>query len=308
MADPRVVSIPKAPPIRDEVVRRLVLAKIASDGRIVLGQGVPLVYVETLADAPTGLLPGTVAFGQDGSFAQVNSSGTLVSRGAAGSLAVASGGALTFDGTDIVLTADGTDVDLTGTGKLDARDDVLHFVDPAAPTKRVRIDAGAVTAGQTRVLAMPDANVTIGAYGPTLLNVADEAAFKAAVNLEIGTDVQAYNANLAALAAGTAAVVGPVSSPMTAAQVLTNGATVTLPTTGKSKSLTSASAVTGIILAAGTVSGQEIVLMNANAADSITFDGTPATSNIAQAVHLIAAGTSKVYTWNPTAARWFPAG
>lgn len=37
---------------------------------------------------------------------------------------------------------------------------------------------------------------TFGAYAPTLLNTANEAGFKAAVNLEIGTDVQAYSANL----------------------------------------------------------------------------------------------------------------
>jgi hypothetical protein len=34
------------------------------------------------------------------------------------------------------------------------------------------------------------------AYGRSLVGVADEAAFKALVNLEIGTDVQAYNATL----------------------------------------------------------------------------------------------------------------
>lgn len=39
-----------------------------------------------------------------------------------------------------------------------------------------------------------------GAYASTLLAPADEATFKAAVNLEIGTDVQAYNAGLAYLA------------------------------------------------------------------------------------------------------------
>lgn len=44
------------------------------------------------------------------------------------------------------------------------------------------------------------------AYGRGLVAVADEATFKALVNLEIGTDVQAYNANLASLSLlGTAA-------------------------------------------------------------------------------------------------------
>jgi hypothetical protein len=40
---------------------------------------------------------------------------------------------------------------------------------------------------------------TFGAYAATLLNNADEAAFKASVNLEIGTDVQAYDADLTTL-------------------------------------------------------------------------------------------------------------
>jgi hypothetical protein len=39
------------------------------------------------------------------------------------------------------------------------------------------------------------------AFGRALLELADEAAFKAAVNLEIGTDVQGYDALLAGLAA-----------------------------------------------------------------------------------------------------------
>jgi hypothetical protein len=42
---------------------------------------------------------------------------------------------------------------------------------------------------------------TFGAYAATLLNTANEAAFKQAVNLEIGVDVQAHDADLSAIAA-----------------------------------------------------------------------------------------------------------
>lgn len=48
-------------------------------------------------------------------------------------------------------------------------DDQVIVVDPADPTKRVRLDAGGVTAGQTRVITAPDVDLTLpympGTYG-----------------------------------------------------------------------------------------------------------------------------------------------
>lgn len=44
----------------------------------------------------------------------------------------------------------------------DAVPDTLSFGDPGTPTKRMRIDAGSVTAGVTRVLSMADRNVDLG--------------------------------------------------------------------------------------------------------------------------------------------------
>jgi hypothetical protein len=41
-------------------------------------------------------------------------------------------------------------------------DNLVQFVDPSSPTKAVRIDAGSVTAGQTRVITAPDYDVSIG--------------------------------------------------------------------------------------------------------------------------------------------------
>lgn len=214
---PFLRGIPKAPAPGEVVVTRLILAKVGSDGRTTLGQGVALGFVESMSAVPAGLPKGMLLLGADGTMGQIiDDSGTVGTSPAAAAavtwallqtfttgILIQDSGALKFGtpGTDVVFTSDGTDVDVTGTGKLDMRDDVAHFVDPSAPTKRVRLDAGAVTTGQTRVLAMCDANVTLGAYAPTVLNNADEAAFKAAVNLEIGTDVQAYSANLTALAA-----------------------------------------------------------------------------------------------------------
>lgn len=52
------------------------------------------------------------------------------------------------------------------------------------------------------------ATYDLTAYGRSLGGVANEAAFKALVNLEIGTDVQAYDADLAALAALTTTTYG----------------------------------------------------------------------------------------------------
>tara|TARA_R110000868_G_scaffold84975_1_gene239276 strand:- start:636 stop:2009 length:1374 start_codon:yes stop_codon:yes gene_type:complete len=105
---------------------------------------------------------------------------------------------------------------------------------------------------------------------------------------------------------GPLSVGGEMSSPMTAAQVVAGSGTITLPTTGINKAVSSASAVTGIILTAGTVAGQMIYLMNVNAADAITFDATPATSRVALASASIVAGTGRFFSWNATTSLWYP--
>ena len=54
--------------------------------------------------------------------------------------------------------------------------DTWTFCDPVGTTKRVRLDAGNVTAGQTRVLTMPDTNVTFSTYGASVVNAASSSA------------------------------------------------------------------------------------------------------------------------------------
>lgn len=52
-------------------------------------------------------------------------------------------------------------------------DDQLVFVDPADPTKRVRLDAGGVTTATTRVLTVPDQDVNLGTGVGALKSVVD---------------------------------------------------------------------------------------------------------------------------------------
>lgn len=61
--------------------------------------------------------------------------------------------------------------------------DSVGFYDAAAPTKIVRMDAGAVTAGQTRVLSMPDQNVTITVAAASILDDVSEAAICSTLGL-----------------------------------------------------------------------------------------------------------------------------
>lgn len=100
--------------------------------------------------------------------------------------------------------------------------DSVGFYDGAAPTKIVRLDAGAVTAGNTRVLAMPDADVTVSAFAATFLDDANEATLKATLNMEAGVDFQAYDADLDAVAGlAVAGLIARTGAGTAAARTLT---------------------------------------------------------------------------------------
>ncbi len=99
------------------------------------------------------------------------------------------------------------------------------------------------------------------------------------------------------------------STPMTAAQDIATGNTITLPSGGYFKSLdATAGAATGVILTAGTVAGQVIMLCNKHATNSITF-AAAGTSNVANGASAnIPALTAKKFVWNATESRWFMIG
>ena len=86
---------------------------------------------------------------------------------------------------------DGTWAAPAGGGGTEFADNVFRIQDNADATKELAFEVSGVATATTRTWTVPDANITFGAYAPTLLNTANEAGFKAAVNLEIGTDILA---------------------------------------------------------------------------------------------------------------------
>ena len=79
----------------------------------------------------------------------------------------------------------------------------LQNVDALDATTESTIEAAIDTLAN--LTSIQGVTFTFGSYAATLLNTTSEATFKAAVNLEIGVDVQAYDAELAALAGLTSA-------------------------------------------------------------------------------------------------------
>lgn len=115
---------------------------------------------------------------------------------------------------------------------------------------------------------------------------------------------EAGNVLFAVTPPGTTQHNGPTSSPCAAAQTVTTGYTITLPTGGFHQLLTTGGAVTGVILTAGRFDGDKVELLN-NSGNSITF-AAAGTSNVADGVSaVIAANTKMSLTWSATAAKWF---
>lgn len=95
------------------------------------------------------------------------------------------------------------------------------------------------------------------------------------------------------------------STPATAQDIAT-GNTITLPTAGYTKRLTaSGGAATGVILPAGTIDGQELFLINADAANDITM-AAAGTSRVADGTGCVVTHlTAKRLVWDNTSSRWY---
>ncbi len=132
-----------------------------------------------------------------------------------------------------------------------------------------------------------------------------DAALAAAGVAQATADTALANQTFAALH-----LTGPSDSPMTAASAVINGGTIALPVGGDFRAVSSASAVTGVILAVGTIAGESVTLANVNATggDAITFDALPATSHVATASYALVAARATLFRWNATVSLWFPVG
>lgn len=102
---------------------------------------------------------------------------------------------------------------------------------------------------------------------------------------------------------------GSVPPPVQSATAVATGAADTIATAGLGVSRVSpAAARTGIILQAGTYPGQIVVVVNeATAANSLTFNTAPATANVADSATqaAIAGLSARAFVWDSVTALWY---
>lgn len=78
--------------------------------------------------------------------------------------------------------------------------DRTFIADATDNTKKLSFVLSGLTTGQTRKLTFPDSDVTISSFSASLLDEADAAAWRTALELTAGTYVQPYDADLTAIA------------------------------------------------------------------------------------------------------------
>jgi len=96
-------------------------------------------------------------------------------------------------------------------------------------------------------------------------------------------------------------------APTTSSSAPATASSGTIATAGLAVSRVSpAGAVTGVILQAGTVTGQMVTVINeAVAANSVTFNATPATSHVASGAEVIAGVTAAQFVYDGSTSLWY---
>lgn len=163
----------------------------------VLSIGTLSVRMSTLSDATDSLLTFTVPSGIPTitGFAPDNSTSTI--KWDDGDIVNVDGGTWDFGIAPTVATVTAW-IDSSHVGGLNAADIKDTELSALAGLTAAADRLPYFTSGTAASLA------TFTSFGRSIIDDADEATFKATVNLEIGTDVQAYDADLATLAASTA--------------------------------------------------------------------------------------------------------
>jgi len=194
-------------------------------------------------------------------------------------------------------------------------EDTWTFGDPADLTKRFRFDGGSVTAGQTRVLTVPDANITLtggnpptndgAALGTTALGWSDLfLATGAVIDAGNGNAVITHSSGIWTVSTGDLRV---TTAGTNAASVVTVGGTQTLT----AKTLTDPAIVGAVKEDVYTITdGAAFEIDPSNGTIqtiTLTASRTPAATNFAsgESVTLrIADGTAYTITWSTVGVVW----
>jgi antitoxin (DNA-binding transcriptional repressor) of toxin-antitoxin stability system len=187
---------------------------------------------------------------------------------------------------------------------------VVARVSPAGPVTGIILGAG-TQPGQVCLVvneAVAANSVTFNTT-PATANVADSATASPLYGLQARLFVWDSGTSLwyehSPLNSGTLA---PLQSATAVA--IANAGTIATAGVGVSR-LNPAAAVTGIIMAAGTIPGQLCLVVNeAAVGNSITFNTTPATANVADSATeaAIPGLQSRLFVWDSATSLWYPVG